>query len=148
MYSIKGFTGMGTPRTCGFSRYFLIYLNAFLQASSHLKLVSFFISQLNGWYRHARFDIKCQMHARWPCKLRSSRKFFSSGILWIASILDWSTSIPQCRMIKPRNYPDVTPNAHFKRFILIWYFLSRLNTMRKFRICSSFFLVLTTKPST
>ena len=148
MYSTKGFPGIGVPKTEGLSKYLLMRAKALLQALSHSKCTSFFINILKGWHWLAKFEINRCMWASFPYKPLSSRRFLGSSIFWIASILDWSISIPRCLTMKPRNFLDVTPKAHLRGFILSWYFLRQLNTDRKSARWSSLLFVLTTRSLT
>ena len=94
-----------------------------LQAWYHSKNVLFFIRRLNGWYFRARFEMNLLRYAIFSCKLFNSWMFLGSTIFRITSIFAWSISISRWRIMKPKNFPKVTPNEHFKGIILSWYLL-------------------------
>ena len=112
------------------------------------KVPLFFMRWLNGWQRSAKFDMNLLIYAKNPCKPRSSLRFLGSGMSWMALTLAWSILMPRCRIIKPKNLPEVTPNAHLSGFILSWHFRNLSKICWRSRKGSGLFLDLTTRSST
>jgi len=108
----------------------------------------FFIRWLKGWQRLTRFEMNLRIYAKWPWSPRSSLRFLGSGISWIALIFDWLISIPRWWTMKPKNFPEVTPNAHLSGFIFNWHLHNHSKIRRRSCMQSTLFLDLTTKSST
>jgi len=68
------------------------------------------------------FDMNLLIYAKRSCKPYSSLRFYGEGISRIAFIFAWSVVMPLCLMIKPRNFLDLTSDAHCSGFNFSWNF--------------------------
>lgn len=103
--------------TRGSSRSFLTKSKADCASAVHGNLWLFFVSWKSGNSFSANWGRNRRMHERRPITLCSSLRFLGEGISRMALVFWGSTLMPTRRRIHPRNFPAVTPKAHFAGFM-------------------------------
>ena len=115
-YRKSGSPGVGLDKSKEEERYLFRSLKAETHLSSHLKVVLFFRSWKKGWHLSADLEMNLIKAAvilvnRWTSLW--VRGAFNS---WMTLIWSGFTSIPLCDTMKPRNFPEPTPNTHLEAF--------------------------------
>ena len=122
-YTNKSSWSTGLDSIDGLSRWLNRFWNASIQSGVHLKLrLPRFISSKNGMHLSVAFEINLLSTATFLARLCTSLICFGYLIFRIAIIWSGLISIPRELTMNPWNFPDATPNEHFKGFSFIPYF--------------------------
>ena len=148
MYNCKTSPTSGLAIVGRLFRWFFTSANAFFCSASHLNVLLPFSTWKNGRDLSADLLIKRVSAAIFPVNLCTSRMFFGSGKLSMASTFSGLASIPLSLTRNPRNFPDLTPNTHFFGFSFMPYCLNVANVSRRSAMWLASFLLLTMESST
>jgi len=138
-YSIKRLPDTRGTGRCGFYKYYLILLKAFLHSS--FQVLGYFL--LNSWKIGSHVVVSWVMNQAIYFNLPKNplTLFFilGEGIDWMTFTLLASTFIHMSLTTNPINFLDLTPSDHFIGLSLILYFLNLSNNFLKtWRWISSF----------
>ena len=97
-------------------RYFLIARKARSHSSSHLARLAPFRVVKKGFSRSVQREIKLPRAASRPISCWICFLELGADDYRMAFSCRGFASIPLCVTIKPRNFPALTPNAHFNGF--------------------------------
>ena len=122
-YKYNGSSSTGFESNGGLFRYSLSDINTCSHLSSHKNLLLPFSESKKGRHLSVALEINLLRAATLPVKLWTSFILLGDLMLMRACIFSGLASILQWLTIKPKNFLEATPNAHFNGFSFIRYLL-------------------------